>query len=334
MEGLDLGVATQPSADLRSAVQTLIDRVASVTGHPPFSEHKRMVLARTRWDSDRMRGGDRSVESLEPDDREHSFGITAYRARPRSLLAYAQVAGDRRRREYAVELLVEPEVGRPVDVAGPLLDRVIEQVAALGGGALRLWVPRATPTDDALALGRDFSPERDLIQMRCPLPLPPAPTSLTSRPAIGVATRPFRPGVDEDAWLRVNNRAFAAHPEQGHWDLATLLEREDEEWFDPEGFLVLESDGRMAGWCWTKVHRHATPPMGEIYVIGVDPDFHGRGWGRALTRAGLQWLADQGLVVGMLYVDADNVAAVSLYRSMGFTEDHVDRSYLRTVPRR
>ncbi len=71
--------------------------------------------------------------------------------------------------------------------------------------------------------------------------------------------------------------------------------------------------------------------MGEIYVIGVDPDFHGRGWGRALTEAGFDWLAAQGLTVGMLYVDAANVAAVSLYRAMGLTVDHVDRSYRAVV---
>jgi mycothiol synthase len=87
----------------------------------------------------------------------------------------------------------------------------------------------------------------------------------------------------------------------------------------------------VAASCWTKVHAQADPPMGEIYVISVDPDFHGRGWGRALTRAGLDWLAHRGLTVGMLYVDADNVAATTMYRSMGFVEHHVDRAYLLTV---
>jgi mycothiol synthase len=171
--------------------------------------------------------------------------------------------------------------------------------------------------------------ERNLIQMRCPLPLPPLDPGGNSRDAVSV--RPFRVGSDEAGWLATNNRAFASHPEQGHWELATLLEREREAWFDPEGFLVLEVDGRVAASCWTKVHAQADPPMGEIYVISVDPDFHGRGWGRALTRSGLDWLADHGLTVGMLYVDADNVAATTMYRSMGFVEHHVDRAYLLTV---
>ncbi len=157
--------------------------------------------------------------------------------------------------------------------------------------------------------------------MRRPLPVEGA------RPPLAV--RPFVPGSDERAWLDVNNRAFAGHPEQGGWDLGTLEAREAEPWFDPAGFLLHEEGGRLAASCWTKIHRSAAPPLGEIYVIAVDPDFHGRGLGRAMTLAGLDWLAGAGLGVGMLYVDGANTAALSLYRSLGFTVDHVDRSYLR-----
>jgi mycothiol synthase len=321
MEGLELGVVTEPSDALRVAVGGLAERVEAVTGHAPLSEHKRMVLARPTWEA--TTGSDPSGGPDEADEPLHAFGITASVADRSGPVGYAQVSGDRHRREYAVELLIDPDVDASDAVADALVGRCTEEVAAHGGGSVRLWRHRATGADDALAGRHGFRAERDLLQMRCPLPLP--------EPAPPLATRPFRPGEDEAAWLVTNNRAFATHPEQGRWDLGTLVEREHESWFDPSGFLVLEVDGRMAGSCWTKIHRDATPPMGEIYVISVDPDFHGRGWGRGLTRAGLDWLAEQGLSVGMLYVDGDNRAAVHLYRSMGFTEDHVDRSYLRTV---
>jgi mycothiol synthase len=193
-------------------------------------------------------------------------------------------------------------------------------------GPVRLWIMQAGDKDDRALAGLGFRPERDLLQMRVPLPLPDEIVAAT-RP---VETRAYEPGVDDEVWLAVNNRAFAGHPEQGNWTVEVLHTREQAEWFDPDGFRIApDPDGEgLIGSCWTKVHRHRTPMLGEIYVISVDPSRHGQGWGRSLTVAGLQWLAAQGLVVGMLYTDDSNTAAVALYTSLGFTVDHVDRSYL------
>lgn len=182
------------------------------------------------------------------------------------------------------------------------------------------------PTRDRIGRRRHYPhrvahPEhrRELRQYRRGLPV---------EEKASVTVRAFVPGADEDAWLRVNNRAFRWHPEQGGWDRATLGGRQDEPWFDPAGFLLHEQDGRLAGFCWTKVHHHESAPLGEIYVLGVDPDFQGQGLGRELLLRGLEWLAAAGITTAMLYVYSDNLSALRMYEKLGFTLDHVDQGYL------
>ncbi len=196
----------------------------------------------------------------------------------------------------------------------------------------------AGPSDEELADEAGMVLSRRLLQLRRPLPLPPG--------GVTVATRPFRLGVDEAAFLEANARAFAALPDQGDWSLDVLLEREHRPWFDPEGFLLHDEDGKLAAFCWTKLHRRTpsgghgsaadaaaspgpaqAPLLGEIYVIGVDPSAQGHGLGRAMLHAGCEYLHRAGAGEVMLYVDEANVAARALYDSSGFALHHEDRSY-------
>jgi mycothiol synthase len=138
--------------------------------------------------------------------------------------------------------------------------------------------------------------------------------------------------VDEAAFLRVNNAAFDWHPEQGGWDVDQVKLRESEPWFDPEGFLLaVDGKDRVLGYHWTKVHDGSGTgePIGEVYVLGVDPAARGRRLGAALTLAGMQYLRDRGLSQVMLYVEADNSAAVRVYENLGFTLWSTDVSYAR-----
>jgi mycothiol synthase len=220
---------------------------------------------------------------------------------------------------------IDGESGYTVDCVAddpPAREQLVNfLIAALPDHVEVTWWGHELASDAALAATLHMPPPyRRLLNMSRPLPLEPTPT------AKDVEVRAFVIGQDEQAWLDVNNAAFSWHHEQGCWDLATLHQRMSRPWFDLAGFLLHERDGRLAAFCWTKVHANG---VGEIYVIAVHPDFHGLGLGRALTVAGLRHLSDIGSNEAMLYVEADNTAAVRLYESLGFYTAHTDVAYHR-----
>ena len=283
------------------AVHELLDASAAADGRFPLSDHLRLELVHG--------GGPGFGAAIVEDGGE--------------IVGYAQLTTINGVRN--VELTVHPEHRSDDGVRRRLLAAALDVVARDGGGPVRWWAFDAQPADGDLAASCGLTPTRELLQLRVPLPLDRA---------VSVTTRAFEPGRDEDAFLAVNNRAFAGHPEQGGWTGETLRQREDEPWFDPAGFLLHERDDRLAAFCWTKIHHDERPALGEIYVIAVDPDFQGLGLGSQLTLAGLASLADRAITVGMLYVDAANTAAVRTYERLGFARHRVDRAFSADLARR
>jgi mycothiol synthase len=229
------------------------------------------------------------------------------------------------------ELVVHPSFRRRGH-GSTLLDRLLELA---GPRPLSLWAHGDLPGSAELLAPRGLTRSRVLLQMRRDLAgVDPAP-----RPTLpdGVHVEAFRPGRDEAAWLRVNARAFASHPEQGSWTAEDLQLREKEPWFDPAGFLLAwrgdpDDGGVLLGSHWTKVHPAGDvgdEPVGEVYVLGIDPDAQGMSLGRALTDLGLAHLRARGLGQVLLYVEEANTAAVRLYESRGFRRFAVDVSWRR-----
>lgn len=211
---------------------------------------------------------------------------------------------------------------------------MLEAILAARPGELRIWAHGDHPAARALARSHGFEPVRELLQLRAPV----------VAPAHAEPVEPFRPGVDDEEWLRLNARAFATHPEQGRLsqpDLDALLR---EPWFDPGDFLLLrdgainsgdidsggnggDNGGAIIGYCWLKIEGS----VGEFYVVGVDPDRQGEGIGRRLMDAGFARLAARGIHTAALYVEADNVPALRLYRPLGFVEHSIDIQYTRAA---
>jgi mycothiol synthase len=181
-----------------------------------------------------------------------------------------------------------------------------------------LWGQTAGVERAAHSMG--YRPVRRLSMMQRVLP-----TGLLPQLPPGLEVAGFVVGRDEDAWLRVNNAAFKGHPENGGLTRAELSVRTGLNWFRPEDLRMAWQGEVLVGSCWTK--RHASG-VGEIYVIGVDPEFQGRGLGRSLTLAGLDHLATTaGCTTAMLYVDDDASGARQLYESLGFQEKRAVTMY-------
>lgn len=285
-------------------VITLIEHVTSADGLHPLSEHVYLHL--------RHGGDDGGRHLLVRDDSSVIVG-------------YAHLDCTDMVQGPSAELAVEPAARR--EGVGRLIINTLLELT--DGQGLRLWAHGEQAAAARLARSMGFENTRVLWQMRRSLFAPLSDADLPE----GCTIRAFEPGVDDDAWLRVNARAFAELPDQGGWTLDDLHRRMAEPWFSAAGFLILECDGKVVGFHWTKVHGrrsgggHDHDAIGEVYVVGVDPDHAGRGLGRALTLAGLHHLRGLGLSQAMLYVDASNTAAIRLYEGLGFSRWDTDVLY-------
>jgi mycothiol synthase len=241
--------------------------------------------------------------------------------------AHLDTAGDAFGRQVG-ELFVHP-VHRRQGHGTALTASIVAQAPA-GPDKLRVWAHGDHPAAARIAEHEGFTRARELLVLHAEVQDWPEPA-----PRAGLALRTFVPGQDEQAVIDVNARAFDWHPEQGSLTVDELRATESEAWFDPQGFFVaVDASDKVVGFHWTKVHpadpqQFGGDPVGEVYVVGVDPGAQGGGLGRALTVAGLRYLRDQGLGQVILYVEGDNTAALALYERLGFTRYAVDVQYGR-----
>jgi len=289
-------------------------------------------------------GPDLSDDRFEPADEWADDEVLALARLEGEPVAYVTAASSRGRLQFdAVADLAALQVGRPAPpnglahAAANVVSAMVDQTSELYRDRFvqrdqtalvsEVWGRPRQPWHDTLGARLGLTPHRTLYQMRCRLPV-------ASEIAEPLATRALDAGGDAAEMVAVNNRAFSYHPDQSNQDLDHVLTEFDSEDFEPESIRIIDAaklgagtakveivdDRPMAGFCWTKIHEAVPgrPALGEIYVIAVDPAYHGHGLGLGLTAAGLDWMAQQGLQVGMLFVESDNGPAVRTYHKLGF----------------
>jgi ribosomal-protein-alanine N-acetyltransferase len=91
-------------------------------------------------------------------------------------------------------------------------------------------------------------------------------------------------------------------------------------------YVAARADDKLVGYGGIARLGRKRPYEYEIHTVGVDADYQGRGIGRQLLTALLEY-AVGGTV--FLEVRTDNVAAITLYESAGFVRVGLRRRYYR-----
>ena len=293
------------SKSQQESVLSLIKAAHDFDGTPAIAEH---VLLHLRH------GGDKSDSHLVIEENKE-------------VIAYAHLDTTDLVAGPSVEAVVHPQ-HRGKGLGALILKEAIK----ICGDKTRIWshgdLPAAKAIAASLKLERLWS---NLLMSKSLGEIQP----VTSNYPI----RTFIPGLDNQAFLALNNKVFADYPDQGGWSEEDLKVRLNEDWFEKEGFFVAEDKGELIGFCWTKIHGalthshsgsdddHGHEALGEIYVLAVNPGYKGQGIGRDLTITGLNYLKYQGLNNVMLYVGVENKPAFKLYKSLGFNEFGSDVMY-------
>ncbi len=295
MDELILEVHQSLDENLFSKIQLLLNSCAETDGLNPFSEHAILHM---------QYGHETEVQ--------HILCFSGV-----NLVGYAHVDLSDAIYGPSMEVAVLPDFRRH-GVGKKLIELIVNTYPSR---RIRLWAHGLNTGASSLAASCGFKQVRTLLQMRRSLMAPIPPAVFTSN----VEVRPFKLDSDLPALLVCNQKAFSNHPEQGQWTISNFQQRTSETWFDPNGLKVAVSDNEIVGFGWTKVDDvNADSKLGEIYIVGVCPDWQKQGLGKAFTIDGLRYLRSLNLNTALLYVDADNLSAISLYESLGFSHWDTD----------
>ncbi|MFC1972166.1 GNAT family N-acetyltransferase [Chloroflexota bacterium] len=226
------------------------------------------------------------------------------------IVGYMDVTSEMQIGRTILNCLIYPEYRRQ-GLASTLLVSALRRVKELGTEVAQVCIRENNSAAQNALLRLGFSPVRHFLQMRVDI------TELDERETSRAALRcRYLQSGEEELLTEIQNISFTGswgyHPNT----VEEITYRLGLSQCSPHDVVLANNDSRISGYCWTSL---TTESEGQIYMIGVDPDFQGQGIGRRLLLAGLSHLRSKGCPVAELTVDSQNKAACGLYQSIGFT---------------
>ncbi|MGD8295811.1 MAG: GNAT family N-acetyltransferase [Desulfobacterales bacterium] len=127
---------------------------------------------------------------------------------------------------------------------------------------------------------------------------------------------------EADKLTYIQNRTFAAAWGFNPNTLDEIAYRINLSSCSPGNVIMVYLKHQPIGYCWTRIFADeglaADGVTGEIHMLGVDPDYRGKGIGRDVLLAGLADLKSKGVSTVELTADGEEPVALCLYESVGF----------------
>ncbi len=244
---------------------------------------------------------------------EHDLFIAE---RARDVVGYINVTAELGIGRVVLSYLIGQGRGGEV-VAVKLIDPAIRRGRELKAERAHVNVPEGSMSGQRLLAGMGFRSVRRFLELGLDL----SQAHVPDLGRISPRCRHLKRG-EEHKLVEIQNRSFT-----DTWgfnpntldDIAYRIGLPD---CAPEDVIVACEAGSVIGYCWTRAYVGENQPpggdKGRIYMLGVDPDYRGKGIGKEVLLAGLSYLKRKGVGVVELTVDSQNEAARALYRSAGF----------------
>jgi len=231
-----------------------------------------------------------------------------------NIIGYMDITPEPNIRRVILDCFIHPN-HRGLGLASKLLDCAMHRAKELEAKVIHVNAPQDNVVARIVLPKLGFRFVRRFLQLRLDI----AKVSCRDINQAGLGFCHLQRG-EEEKLTEIQNRSFAGTWGYNPNTVEEILYRINLTNCSPDDVILAYDRDKVIGYCWTRIscEADAHKRAGQIFMLGVDPDYQGRGIGKRVLFAGLSYLKSRGLHVAELAVDSRNKAACNLYCSVGF----------------